>query len=212
MKIISPSLLAADFTNLAIDLERLNNTNCEWLHLDVMDGNFVPNISFGYQLIDQIKSKSNKFFDVHLMMTNPQNYLEEFINAGADLITFHIEIDYDISKLIFDIKQKGLKVGLAINPDTNVESLMPYLQDLDLVLPMSVNPGFGGQTFIEDTVEKIEWLKDYRMNNNLKYWIEVDGGINDKTIDKVVNADVIVSGSYLFNGDMQSKINVLRGE
>lgn len=211
MKIISPSILACDFLNLENELNLLNNTDCEYLHLDVMDGHFVNNLTFGYQLISCIRTKTNKVLDVHLMISNPTRYLEEYINAGSDIITIHLEIKEDINNIIAIIKSNNKKVGIAIKPDTDLDLLTPYLDKIDLVLVMSVNPGFGGQSFIESSTNRIKHLVKLREENNYNYVINVDGGVNKSTRDKVEDADILVAGSYVFNSDdYQERITSLR--
>ena len=211
MKIISPSILACDFLNLENELNLLNNTDCEYLHLDVMDGHFVNNLTFGYQLISCIRTKTDKVLDVHLMISNPTRYLEEYINAGRDIITIHLEIEEDINNIIDIIKSNNKKVGIAIKPDTDLELLTPYLDKIDLVLVMSVNPGFGGQSFIESSTNRIKHLVKLREENNYNYVINVDGGVNNSTRDKVEDADILVAGSYVFNSDdYQERITSLR--
>lgn len=211
MKIISPSILACDFLNLENELNLLNNTDCEYLHLDVMDGHFVNNLTFGYQLISCIRTKTNKVLDVHLMISNPTRYLEEYINAGSDIITIHLEIKEDINNIIDIIKSNNKKVGIAIKPDTDLELLTPYLYKIDLILVMSVNPGFGGQSFIESSTNRIKHLVKLREENNYNYVINVDGGVNNSTRDKVEDADILVAGSYVFNSDdYQERITSLR--
>lgn len=211
MKIISPSILACDFLNLENELNLLNNTDCEYLHLDVMDGHFVNNLTFGYQLISCIRTKTDKVLDVHLMISNPTRYLEEYINAGSDIITIHLEIEEDINNIIDIIKSNNKKVGIAIKPDTDLELLTPYLDKIDLVLVMSVNPGFGGQSFIESSTNRIKHLVKLREENNYNYVINVDGGVNNSTRDKVEDADILVAGSYVFNSDdYQERITSLR--
>ena len=211
MKIISPSILACDFLNLENELNLLNNTDCEYLHLDVMDGHFVNNLTFGYQLISCIRTKTDKVLDVHLMISNPTRYLEEYINAGSDIITIHLEIKEDINNIIGIIKSNNKKVGIAIKPDTDLELLTPYLDKIDLILVMSVNPGFGGQSFIESSTNRIKHLVKLREENNYNYVINVDGGVNNSTRDKVEDADILVAGSYVFNSDdYQERITSLR--
>lgn len=211
MKIISPSILACDFLNLENELNLLNNTDCEYLHLDVMDGHFVNNLTFGYQLISCIRTKTNKVLDVHLMISNPTRYLEEYINAGSDIITIHLEIKEDINNIIDIIKSNNKKVGIAIKPDTDLDLLTPYLDKIDLVLVMSVNPGFGGQSFIKSSTNRIKHLVKLREENNYNYVINVDGGVNNSTRDKVEDADILVAGSYVFNSDdYQERITSLR--
>ena len=209
---ISPSLLAANFYNLENELKRLNESNIDYLHLDVMDGNFVPNISFGPAIIKQIRPYFNKPFDVHLMINNPRKYLKVFKDAGADFITYHLEVEENHFDLINEIHMLGMKAGLSIKPNTNVEELIPYLPNIDLVLVMSVEPGFGGQSFMDSCLPKIEFLKQYKNLNNLNYEIIVDGGINYQTAVLVKNAgcDCVVAGTYLFKGNIQELVNELK--
>lgn len=210
MPIISPSILACDFLNLEDEIKRLNDTNAQWLHLDVMDGHFVPNLTFGYDLISRIHSLTTKVLDTHLMISNPLNYIEKYADAGSDYITFHIEIEEDINQVIDKIKACGKKAGLAIKPNTDIELILPYLEKIDLVLVMSVEPGFGGQQFISSTPERINLLSQIREEKGYNYVINVDGGINDQTAPLCNESDVLVSGSYLFKGDLQTNIDSLQ--
>lgn len=211
MKIISPSILASDFMNLQTEIEKLNATDCEWIHLDVMDGHFVNNLTFGYQLISNIRPITNKVLDLHLMIDNPTKYLDEYIKSGCDYITVHLEIDEDINQIINIVKQHDKKVGIAIKPETSIDLLLPYLDKIDLVLVMSVNPGFGGQAFIEESTKRINQLAQLRQEHGYNYVINVDGGINDATRNKVEGTDILVAGSYVFNGDdYQERITTLR--
>lgn len=213
-KIIAPSLLAADFLNLETEIKKINETSCEWLHLDVMDGNFVPNLTFGYDLVGSLRPLTDKFFDVHLMISNPQMYVKQFQKAGAELYTFHYEAvnNEEIPALIEAIKAANMKVGMSIKPGTEVADIVGFLKDLDLVLVMSVEPGFGGQAFQAASVEKIAELNELRKENNYEYLIQVDGGINNETGVLVSEAgcDVLVAGSYVFKEDMEAQINSLR--
>lgn len=210
MPIISPSILACDFLNLEDEIKRLNDTNAQWLHLDVMDGHFVPNLTFGYDLISRIRPLTTKELDTHLMISNPLNYIEKYAEAGSDCITFHIEIEEDINQVIDKINACGKKVGLAIKPNTDIELILPYLEKIDLVLVMSVEPGFGGQQFISSTPERINLLSQIREEKGYNYVINVDGGINDQTAPLCNESDVLVSGSYLFKGDLQTNIDSLQ--
>lgn len=209
---LSPSILACDFSNLASDIKRVSDT-VEYLHIDVMDGIFVPNISFGAPIMASIRPLFSNVFDVHLMIIDPIKYVESFIKAGADIITFHIESDSDPLKTINLIHSLGAKAGISIKPGTSVDSIKEFLQVLDLVLVMSVEPGFGGQSFMPVSIEKIEELSVLKKTNNYSYEIEVDGGINDVTAPMVIKAgvDVIVAGSYVFkNKDISKAIKSLR--
>lgn len=210
MKIISPSILSCDFLNLEQGINDLNNTSCEWLHLDVMDGNFVPNITFGYQLVEKINNITQKTLDVHLMLENPQEYIKKFADAGSDYITFHVEANGYVKEIIDEIHSYGKKAGIAIKPNTSISEIIDYLPFVDLVLVMSVEPGFGGQTFIASSEKKINELKQIKDDKQYNFLISVDGGINDKTKNKANKADVLVSGSYLFDENMEQKIDLLR--
>lgn len=209
--VVAPSLLACDFLNVEKELMRLEEAKADWLHLDVMDGMFVPNITFGFDLIAAMRKKSNLFFDVHLMITEPINYIEHFVKAGSDLITFHVEANSNPLEVINLIKKNDIKAGISINPGTSTEDILPLLKDIDLVLVMSVEPGFGGQSFKPETGEKIKQLIEYRNIHNLDFLIQVDGGINDKTINNVLDVDVVVAGSYVFCDDMADRIKILKG-
>lgn len=209
---VSPSLLAANFMNLEEEVKRIKSSGCEYIHLDVMDGNFVPNISFGPGIISQLKGILDVPFDVHLMINNPRFYLNEFKKAGAAYLTYHYEVNDNHHELIKEIKNLGMQAGLSIKPNTKVEEIVPYLNDLDLVLVMSVEPGFGGQKFMDSCLEKIKFLADYKKEHNLSYQIEVDGGINYDTAKLVKDAgvEIVVAGTYLFKGDMEKLVKELQ--
>ena len=209
MNILSPSLLSIDFNNIEKNAGILDEAGVKWYHLDVMDGAFVPNISFGPPVIKAIRKITKSFFDVHLMINEPKRYIEAFKDAGADLLTIHYEACGDVDETIKLIKEAGLKVGLAINPETDVWSLRPYINKADMILIMSVHPGFGGQKFIPSAIEKLKQVKKWADEENPDLLIEVDGGINFENVEDVLNAgaNVIVAGSACFNGDIASNIN-----
>ena len=196
--IVAPSLLAAK--NILEESKQIENLENIWLHFDVMDGKFVPNTSFSLQDLDLISKNTKLYLDVHLMIENPEVHFSDYINNGADLVTIHYEATNDLTALIKMIKDKGVKVGVSIKPKTDVEVLFPYLKDLDLVLVMSVEPGFGGQSFIPSALDKISKLRKQIDENNYNCLIEVDGGINKETgeLCKKAGVDVLVAGSYLF--------------
>ena len=197
---IAPSILAADFGNLQRDIEMVNHSEADWFHLDIMDGVFVPNISYGMPIIKTIAKHATKTLDAHLMIVDPDRYIKTFADLGMDYLTVHFEACNHLHRTIQAIKNEGMKAGVALNPHTNVMQLEDTIQDIDLALVMSVNPGFGGQSFIENTYSKVEKLKEMILRKNSSAMIQVDGGVTDKNAKKLVEAgaDVLVAGSYVF--------------
>jgi len=198
--LIAPSVLAADFANLQRDVEMINNSAADWFHIDIMDGVFVPNISFGMPVLAAINKHAKKTIDVHLMIVDPDRYIETFKNLGADILTVHYEACTHLHRSLQAIKATGMKAGVAVNPHTNVSLLEDVINDIDLVCIMSVNPGFGGQSFIENTYKKVQQLKEIIVRNNASTLIEIDGGVTDKNAEDLVKAgaDVLVAGSFVF--------------
>lgn len=211
--IVSPSLLSADFLHLSKDIEMVNRSQADWFHLDIMDGVFVPNISYGLPVVSQIKKMATKPLDVHLMIVQPERYVEAFHKAGADILTVHYEACTHLHRTIQQIKAQGMKAGVSLNPHTPVSLLEDVIEDIDVVLLMSVNPGFGGQSFIEQTINKVDKLKKLIMESNSHTLIEIDGGVNFETGKRLVNAgaDALVAGSFVFNSpDPEANIKGLR--
>ena len=212
---ISPSILSADFSNLEKDIKKLETAGADMIHVDVMDGHFVPNITIGPPVIKALRSKTSLPFDVHLMIDPVHKYIKDFANAGADIITIHPEATPNLQESIDEIKSFKKKVGVSLNPDTKIDIVENYLDKVDLILVMSVYPGFGGQEFISDVLEKIKNLKDLKDKKKLNFDIEVDGGINFSNFKSVIDAgaNVLVSGTTIFkenNGDIKKNINFLK--
>lgn len=211
--IVSPSLLSADFLHLSKDIEMVNRSQADWFHLDIMDGVFVPNISYGLPVVSQIKKMATKPLDVHLMIVQPERYVEAFHKAGADILTVHYEACTHLHRTIQQIKAQGMKARVSLNPHTPVSLLEDVIEDIDVVLLMSVNPGFGGQSFIEQTINKVDKLKKLIMESNSHTLIEIDGGVNFETGKRLVNAgaDALVAGSFVFNSpDPEANIKGLK--
>ncbi len=202
-KCIAPSVLAADFANLQRDVEMINNSEADWFHIDIMDGVFVPNISFGMPVLRDIVKHATKTIDVHLMIVDPDRYIKTFADLGSNILTVHYEACTHLHRTLQAIKAEGMKAGVAINPHTNVSLLEDVINDIDLVCIMSVNPGFGGQSFIENTYKKVERLKEIVVQNKANTLIEIDGGVTSKNAKKLIDAgaDVLVAGSFVFKSE-----------
>lgn len=212
--IVSPSILAADFNALDQEMKKVNDSSCEWVHLDVMDGKFVPNTTFDEKLVKKLRPISNKVFDVHLMIEKPVEHVMKYYEAGADYVTFHLEACENIKEVLETLKKQNLKVGLSIKPATSVTVLDEFLPYLDLILVMSVEPGKGGQKFMDSCLDKIDYLVKKRSENNYSYLVEVDGGINLDTakLVKQVGCDAVVAGTYLFKNENFIKATKELGE
>ena len=201
--LIAPSILAADFANLQRDIEMINNSDADWFHIDIMDGVFVPNISFGMPVLEAITKHAKKTIDVHLMIVDPDRYIKTFAQLGATILTVHYEACTHLHRTLQAIKAEGMKAGVALNPHTNIDLLEDVINDIDMVCLMSVNPGFGGQSFIENTYSKIEKLKKLINSKNATTLIEIDGGVTNKNAIQLVQsgADVLVAGNYIFKSE-----------
>lgn len=211
-KLVAPSILSADFANLERDIQAVTKAGADWLHVDVMDGHFVPNLTIGAPVVKSLRKVTKLPLDVHLMIEQPEKYLEDFAQAGADYLTIHIEATKDVATVLKKIRQLGMKPGITLRPATPVADILPFLPLVDLALVMTVNPGFGGQSFMPEQAVKLDQLKAECALKGLSVLLEVDGGINADTVARVKSADVLVAGNYIFKNDYAKSIRTLKGQ
>lgn len=211
-KMVAPSILSADFANLGAEIQAVTDAGADWIHVDVMDGHFVDNITIGIPVVQSLKKFAKIPLDVHLMIEEPEKYVRQFVEVGSDNVTIHVESTKDPAAVLKEIRRLGAKPGITLRPRTALEKILPYLELVDLVLVMTVEPGFSGQSFMPEQVTKINQLRALIDQKKLNCLIEVDGGVNDKTVHELTNADVLVSGNYVFKNDYKKSIATLKGK